>query len=203
MSRKVMGPDLVSLRQAVLWIGLDLPPLERRLEIAEGYPRSVAEVAALDGLDEGQRAAIEAAKAQLLRALIEDRLRARGRPQIHDGGEVYTSRDGRPMVIDLEAPDRPLTEIPPTWWEPDAIDWDHGHAYSIAWPELGDVVAYIDVGLRAEDVRRLRRLRPQPGAGRNEPARPGPKPIYDVGGSSTSWQAASSRTKAGQRPRRS
>jgi hypothetical protein len=196
MSATSALPDFIGLRQAVLWLGLDLPPQSRALELVDNYPMEISELSARQKLDERERAAVETAMRELNRALAEGRLQALGRPEfcqhgfsyenLHDQPEVYQELliteglEPRPVIPDPEAPRRPLTEIPPDWWEPDAIDWDRNRVDVHDWRELEQVAAYIDVRLRTEDVQRLRRSRPRiRPPSENSPARRGPKPIYD------------------------
>lgn len=156
-------PESVGLRQALLLFGLGLRPQERRLEMIDKYPEQVTDVAALTDQNEGQRAAIEFAKAELARAMIEGQLRAWGRPMICEADMVFEARDGRPIVVDPESERRPREEIPSASWTPRGIYWDSDKLGPVTWPEPGEIAGYSDVSLCTRHVQRLRQLRSKSG----------------------------------------
>jgi hypothetical protein len=121
--------ELVSLRQAVLWIALGLEPLEERFEALEDYPRTVDRDDPQHPLSDAQKDKIKAAKKLLGRQLIEGGLAAYGRLMTYELTELTQEivASGIPFEqLDPDALDRPRVVIPAKFWRFDTIGWDEG-----------------------------------------------------------------------------
>lgn len=150
----------IGLRQAALWAGPHLPPIEPRFAELEGYPRFIQNQPGLAfGEPDDFELAVEKGKRKVAGALMRGRLAAEGCKGIAqlgamDGAETEdeTSYDDDRCIVY----EKTFTPIPPGFWYPHAIDWD---ASSVR-PDGGrvpgtDAVEFVGVRILTQDLLRV------------------------------------------------
>jgi hypothetical protein len=179
MQDRSSTPEQVSLRQAVLWVALGLEPCEERFEALEGYPRTVDRDDPQHPLSDAQKGKIKTAKRLLGRQLIEGGLAAYGRPMTYELTDITQEMlaSGMPFEqLDPDALDRVPVAIPAEFWRFDAIGWDEGWPGSTGTPGFGEMVTYLEVRIRTDE---LRRAFPVPLSKARQQGTGGRKPVHD------------------------
>src|SRR6478609_6877196 len=77
-------PSYIGLRQAILWIALDLPPLAERFEVLENYPLRIDEPPGEGPHDSKKLQQLREAMKTLAAALMRGDLEALGRPMLYE-----------------------------------------------------------------------------------------------------------------------
>lgn len=156
-------PAWINLRQAVLWAGPHLPPLESRFEELERYPRSIDNPtwAAL-GLEDEFDNVIEEGKKKIAEVLMLGKLVAEGRK----GSEEVGADEGVGLDENAEFPadgehyfvvyEDSFGPIPAEVWRVHAIDWDRSSLRLRRRGILGgSAVEYGDVRIQYRDLLRI------------------------------------------------
>jgi hypothetical protein len=179
-----------SLRQAVVWVALKLPPSEARFETLEGYPGTVEyQIETFGTISSEDQDAIEQGKYMVARALMFGNLRARGRAGIEASGSTPVYYADYNAVLDYCRcceRDTDYTEVPKEFWQVDRIRWDDSEVRYQTYREADDdepvVQEYVDVRIATADLFRVfpdDRQAP-PGAKQAAQGKRGPKVKYDV-----------------------